>query len=156
MPRPPPPAAAFTISGGSSASGIVGTPASAAMRFAASLSPPARSASGGGPTQVRPAACDRLGEVTVLGEEAVAGVDGIGARSARGADVLLGGEVRRDLDRLVGGACVQRAGVVGRDDRDGAEPELARGAKDAQRDLAAVRDQHLLHARQPNRRRAGR
>ena len=36
---------------------IVGTPASAAMRFAASLSPPARSASGGGPIHVIPAAC---------------------------------------------------------------------------------------------------
>ena len=33
----------------------VGTPAAAAIRFASSLSPPRRSASGGGPIQVRPA-----------------------------------------------------------------------------------------------------
>ena len=39
--------------------------------------------------------------------------------------------------------------VVRRDDRDGREPELARGAEDAQRDLAPVRDEHLLHARHP-------
>ena len=38
------------------AGGTTGTPASAAIRFASSLSPPARSASGGGPTQTRPAA----------------------------------------------------------------------------------------------------
>ena len=56
IPRPPPPAAALTISGGSPASGTVGTPASAAIRFASSLSPPRRSASAGGPTQASPAA----------------------------------------------------------------------------------------------------
>ena len=39
-----------------SPSGTTGTPASRAMRFASSLSPPARSASGGGPTHVSPAA----------------------------------------------------------------------------------------------------
>ena len=38
-----------------SRSGSVGTPASAAIRFASSLSPAARMTSGGGPTQVRPA-----------------------------------------------------------------------------------------------------
>ena len=37
-------------------SGSTGTPASRANRFAASLSPPSRSASGDGPTHVRPAA----------------------------------------------------------------------------------------------------
>ena len=63
-----------------------------------------------------------------------------------GADVLVRVEVRRDLDHLVGGAGVQRARVVGRDDRDGAEAELACGAEDAQRDLPAVGHQHLLHA----------
>ena len=41
--------------------------------------------------------------------------------------------------------------VVGRDDCDGAEPELARRAKHAQRDLTAVRDEHLVHARDVSR-----
>src|SRR5262249_50880526 len=44
-----------------------------------------------------------------------------------------------DRDRLVGRARVQRTGVVGRRDRDRAEPEPPRGAEDADRDLAAVR-----------------
>jgi deoxyhypusine synthase len=48
-----------------------------------------------------------------------------------GADVLLGVEIRADRDRLVGGARVQRAGVVRRDDCDRAEPKLARGAHTA-------------------------
>src|SRR6185436_12430080 len=56
----PAPAAAFTSSGKPSSAGSppgsTGTPASRAARFAASLSPPARSASGEGPTNTRPAA----------------------------------------------------------------------------------------------------
>ena len=76
-------------------------------------------------------------------------MDGVGTRLARGADVLAGVEVRRDLDDLVRRARVQRARVVGCDDRDRAKPELACGTEDAQRDLAAVRDEHLLHARHP-------
>src|SRR4029079_16471218 len=55
---------------------------------------------------------DRLGEVRVLGEEPVAGMDRVGARMLRGPDVLLGVEVARDLDDLVGLAGVQRALVV--------------------------------------------
>ena len=59
MPRPPPPAAAFTSSGKPTSSGVplgsTGTPAARAVSFAASLSPPARSAAGGGPTHVSPA-----------------------------------------------------------------------------------------------------
>ena len=145
MPRPPPPAAAFTINGGVSASGTVGTPASAAIRFASSLSPPRRSASGGGPTHVKPGRFDRFGEVGALGQEAVAGMHGVGAALQRGPDVLLGVQVRADLDRLVGRARVQRAGVVGCHHGDGAQAECVRGSKDAQRDLAAVRHEHGLH-----------
>ena len=70
-------------------------------------------------------------------------MDRVGARPLRGPDVLLGVEVRRDLDRLVRRAGVQRAGVVGRRDRDGRDPELAAGAEDADGDLAAVRYEEL-------------
>ena len=131
IPRPPPPAAALTINGGSLVSGIVGTPALAAICFAASLSPPARRASGGGPIQVRPAAVHGLREVGVLGEEAVAGMNRVRAQLLRSAHVLRGIEVGGDLDDLVGGARVQRPGVVGRDDGDGAEAELACSAENA-------------------------
>ncbi len=70
IPVPPPPALAFTssgnptsapaaarsVSGVTSASGSVGTPAARARSFAVCLTPMASMASGGGPTQVRPAA----------------------------------------------------------------------------------------------------
>jgi hypothetical protein len=73
---------------------------------------------------------DGLREVWALGEEAVAGVDGVGAGRVRRPDVLLRVEVARDLDRLVGRARVERAAVVGRDDGDGADAELTAGAED--------------------------
>ena len=72
----------------------------------------------------------------------------------RGADVLLGVEVRPDRDRLVGRARMQGPRVVRRDDRDRPEPELSRGAEHTQCDLTAVRDEHLLHARDVSRRRS--
>ena len=84
-----------------------------------------------------------LGEVGTLGEEAVAGMDRVGPCRAGGTHVLLRVEVARDLDGLVGGPRVERAAIVRRDDRDGADPELAAGAEDAKRDLAAVRDEEL-------------
>ena len=86
---------------------------------------------------------DRLRELWALGQEAVAGMDCVGARLAGGPDVLLRVQVARDLHRLVGRARVQRAYVVGRGDRDGGDPELAARAEDAQRDLAPVRDEQL-------------
>ena len=92
-----------------------------------------------------PCALDRLGEGGALCEEAVAGVDRFGARLARGPDVLGDVEVRADLDGLVGRARVQRAAIVGRDDGDGGDPELAAGAEDPERDLAPVGDEQLLH-----------
>ena len=71
-------------------------------------------------------------------------MDRVGAGLLRGANVLLGMEVRADLDGLVGGAGVQRAAVVQRDHGDGRDPELTARAEDPQRDLAAVRYEELL------------
>ena len=85
----------------------------------------------------------RFGEVGVLGEEAVAGMDRIGTRLLGGADVLFREEVAADLHRLVRGACMERAPVVRGDDGNGLDPELARRAEDTQRDLAPVRDEQL-------------
>src|SRR6185437_15494014 len=91
---------------------------------------------------------DGLCEVAVLGEEAVAWMDRVGARLLRGPDVLLRVEVARDLDGFAGLARVQRALVVGRDDGDGRDPLGVAGAEDPDGDLAAVGYEELsdLHA----------
>ena len=107
MPRPPPPAAALTSSGkpssSGSPSGTTGTPASRAIRFASSLSPPARSASGGGPTQASPAASTAVGEVGALGEEAVAR-DGSRRRRSRCAARMCSSESRYEAISTVSSA----------------------------------------------------
>jgi hypothetical protein len=94
---------------------------------------------------------DGLGEGRVLGEEAVAGVHGVGA-GARG-------DVEQLVDDEVGvarGAAVQRVGLVGDPDvqgvavlvgvdGDAADAGIGAGPGDPDGDLAAVGDQHLAH-----------
>ena len=93
---------------------------------------------------------DDLHERGVLGEEAVARMDRLGAGDLAGGDDVGDGEValrgrgRADADALVGHADVHRVGVGGRMDRDGLDAHLLAGAVDAERDLAAVGDQDLL------------
>ena len=96
-----------------------------------------------GPDEHEARGADGLGEVGALGEEAVAGMDRVGAGLLRGTDVLLGVQVRRDLDGLVRLARVEGATVVGRGHRDRRDPELAAGAEHAGGDLAPIRDQEL-------------
>ena len=55
-----------------------------------------------GPDEDQAGRLDRFREVGVLGQEAVAGMDRVGARLLRRANVLLGVEVAPHLDRLVG------------------------------------------------------
>ena len=62
-------------------------------------------------------------------------------RGSRGADVLLGLEVARDLDDLVCASRMERARVVGCHHGHGLDPELAAGTEDAHGDLPAVRDE---------------
>ena len=156
MPRPPPPAAAFTSSGKPSSSGrAAGDDRHAGLdrdppRLELVAAVAQRVGRRADPQQARGA--DRLGEVAALGEEAVAGMDRVGAGAQRGLDVLLRPEVRADALALVGRAGVQRAAVVGRGDRDGRDPERARGAEDAQGDLAAVRYEELARPPQPGKR----
>ena len=98
-------------------------------------------------------ACRRagLGEVGVLGEEAVARVDRVDMRLVGDADDV--GDVEVGLDRtlavaheiaLVGLGPVQREAILPGVDRDRADAELVRGAHHADRDLAAVGDQEAL------------
>ena len=95
-----------------------------------------------------------LREVRALGQEAVARMNRVRAYLLRGANVLLREQIAGDCHRLVGRARVQRALVVGSDHCDGCDPELAAGAEDAQRDLAAIRDEQLSnHAFLPGLRR---
>lgn len=87
------------------------------------------------------------GEVGVLGEEPVAGVDGLGSRRLRCGDDLVDVEV--GLARLggaeahggVGGSHVGGVGVGVGVDGDGADAQALGGADDAEGDLAAVGDE---------------
>src|SRR6185436_8045873 len=91
-----------------------------------------------------------LGEMGVLGEKAIAGVDRIRAGDLGGGDdprdveiaVLRGG--RTDADVLVGVGDVQAVAVGRAEHRDGRDAELTARLDDAQRDLAPVGDQDLL------------
>ena len=91
-----------------------------------------------------------LGEVGVLGEEAVAGVDRLrvgdlgGADDGRDVEVAVARGRRADAHRLVGEHHVLRVRVGLRMDGDRLDAHFAAGALDAQRDLAAVGDEDLL------------
>ena len=130
MPLPPPPAAGLTSSGKPIRSaarrerlvGLVvavvagrrpGRRASPARRRAAALSPIARIAAGGGPTQRMPGGDHGLGEVRVLGEEAEPRMDA-SAPAARAAATTASMSRRS-----------RASGPVGRRD-DGPDPERGR------------------------------
>ncbi|MCY1521139.1 hypothetical protein D9M68_559380 [compost metagenome] len=93
---------------------------------------------------------DGLGKGRVLGQEAVAGVDGVGAAGAGGLDD--GGDVQvrlarrggADADRAVRGRYMRAVAVGLGVDGHGGQPEAARGAHDAHRDLAAVGDEQRM------------
>ena len=91
------------------------------------------------------------GKIAALGEEAVAGMDGVAAGRRRRRDHGLGIQIgRRALARqgpgFVGDAEVQAARVVFRIHGDGRQAHVGRGAGDADGDLAPVGDQQLRHA----------
>ena len=92
---------------------------------------------------------DGAGEAGVLGEEAVAGVDGVGAGAAGrvedrvDAQVGLGRGRAAERDGLVGLVHERRARVGLGEDGDGADAHPPAAGEDAARDLAAVGDEHL-------------
>ena len=164
MPLPPPPAAALINKGKPIASaaarkastspvgvtdGATGTPCALAKLRAEILSPIRSIVSASGPMKTETGVLDRLREARILGEKAVAGMDGVGAGAQRGVDDLAGIEMRdhrrlaRYLDSLVGHADVARASLGRVMDRDRAEPDRSQGSQDATGDLATIGDQHL-------------
>ncbi len=95
------------------------------------------------------------GEAGVLGEEAVAGVDGLGAGAAGGGEDLVGPQVglgrravtavgRAEPDRDVGLADVRSIGVRVAEHGDRADAEAPQGADHPEGDLAAVGDQNCV------------
>ncbi len=100
---------------------------------------------------MRSGVLDRLGERGTLGQESVAGVDGVGAGLTGGLDqtvdakVALGGGRRADGDGEVGCTDVGAGTVGGGIHGHRLETFLAAGADDSQRYLAAIRDQDPLH-----------
>ena len=93
---------------------------------------------------------DHRGKVGVLREKAVSGMDGLGVADRRGSQdgdgvqVTFGRRRRADADRLVGEPDVHGVGVGRRMYGDGANPHLAAGADDAERDFSPVGDQDLV------------
>jgi hypothetical protein len=102
-----------------------------------------------GPDEQHAALLHDLGELGPLRQEAVAGVDRVGAGQLGGGDdvldveVALGGLAGADAHGLVGEADVQGVLVGGRVHGDGLQAELAARADDPQGDLPAVGDQDL-------------
>ena len=88
-----------------------------------------------------------VGEVFVLRQEAVAGVDRVGAAGPAGGEDLVDHEValrggrRADRDGAIGQLDVRREPVDVAVDRDGLDPALLARTHDANGDLAAVGDE---------------
>jgi hypothetical protein len=119
------------------------------------LSPITSMASGGGTDEGHAAVGDGPGEVGVLREEAVAGVDAVGAalldgvEDGLGVQVALGRRLAAEGVRLVGHSDVQGFAVELGVDGDGGDAHLAAGPYDTDGDLAAVGDEDLLQHKGP-------
>jgi hypothetical protein len=93
----------------------------------------------------------RFREARVLGEEAVAGVDGVRRGLLCDLEELVDVQVtvRRGPPvqgvRLVGHRDVQRVEILRRVDGHAAQPRVPAGPGDADRDLTAIGDQNLSH-----------
>src|SRR5262249_31586003 len=93
---------------------------------------------------------ENLRETGILGEEAVAGMDCIGAGNLAGGEDLRDIEVgfarrrRADANALVGEPDMHGIGVGSRVDRDRRDAELLAGAEHAKGDFAAIGDENLF------------
>jgi hypothetical protein len=123
------------------------------IAFAPILLPMRRIASTGGTDEDEAGGGDALGEVGILGEEAVPRMDRVGARRACGfedavdLEIRLATRRRSDAHRFVRLRDVRRVlvgvGVHG----DAREPHRPHGAEHPPGDLAAVRDEHFPNPR---------
>ena len=101
------------------------------------------------PDERDPELFEPRGEVRVLGQEAVAGVDSVGVRllddleQLVDVEIALGGGPRPEQIRLVSPLDVDRVAVELGVDGDSGDAELLARADDSYRDLAAVGDQDL-------------
>ena len=101
----------------------------------------------------QPRGLHRLGEIGVFRQEAIAGVDRVGAGGAGGrkdgvaAKIAFGGGRRADAHRRIGQMHMQRIGIGIGMHRDRPDPHAPRGADDAARDLAPVGDQKARNPR---------
>ena len=86
---------------------------------------------------------DGLGEVGVLGQEAVPGVDGLGLHPAGRTQDLVGVEVGLDGHRNVGTARVKRTAVGRREHSDSGVAEAGCGPEHPAGDLSTVGDEDL-------------
>ena len=94
-----------------------------------------------------------LGERGILGKEAVAGMNRVGARRACAApskrvdvEIAVARRRRPDMHRLIGLAHMQRIGIGIAEDGDRAIAQRLRRAHDPARDLAAIGDQDFAEA----------
>ena len=119
---------------------------------AAIFEPIASIASGGGPIHDESRRLDAASELGVLGKEAVAGMNRIGSRSKSDLDDRVRAQIRlRRWPRpeqvgLVRDSDVQPVAIGLRVHRHRPDSELARRAKDAYRDLAAIGNENLREA----------
>ena len=90
------------------------------------------------------------GKLGVLGEEAVPGVDGLGAGHLGGADqaidpqIALGGGGRANADLVVGQVEIGRAAVGFAEDGHGFDAQIVTGADDPQGDFASIGNEDAL------------
>ena len=90
-----------------------------------------------------------FGELVVLSQEAVAGVDGVGAPRGRrredvgNIEVALAARCIADADRFVGQLDVQGVAINRAVDGDGGNAQFPAGAQDSKSNFAAVGDQQF-------------
>ena len=168
MPLPPPPADGLISSGkptsrarsmklfGSSSSiaeGATGKPCFGDKRAGADLVAHQLDRVHGRPDEGDAGRFDRAGEIGVLGQKAIARMNGVGAGGrCRGDDLLaleIGGDrtAARDLDGAVGKANRRTCRIHRVVNDDALDAEIVQRAQDAYRDLAAIGDQDTAEGR---------
>ena len=143
--------------------GRIGTPASRIIAARArSFTPMGRITSGSRPDELHAGGFADLGEIRVLAEKSVAGMDGVDIGNFRGADD--GGNVQiaagtlgwADTNGFVRKANVQAVPIGLGINSNGGDAKILAGADDAERDLSAVGDQDFSNRAGPKRSMANR